>query len=96
MNVSSAQSTSGDNGSMATDPLFESGVVRMQEGKEDELTRNERRVASPLLRYLGNSDAANDIIQSGSCMTMAPQLAKRRKTCSLKSNMSIARSFSDL
>lgn len=51
-----------DNDGMTTSPIFESGAVKIQEGKEYELSRNQRRILSPLLMYPINSDGANEVI----------------------------------
>lgn len=67
------------NAEIATNAIFESGVVKIQEGKEDTLSRHERRAVASLLK---NSDDAASIQDDEPCnpwLPMEEQLSKKRK-----------------
>lgn len=69
-----------ESASIVTHELFESAVIKIQEGRENALSRHEKRAVSCLLKEPSSEDttqSTND--DSDYSMPMAQQIAKRRK-----------------
>ena len=65
------------NSHLSTNPLFETAVVKLQEGQANQLTRGEKRAVKMLLK--ASTKPTSDVDDDDNDSSIAQQLAKRRK-----------------